>query len=406
MGSFSKQNRIDRGTFTAMKLEDSQGDPAKGIYSIAISQFGIAFSFNCIMSFMPFYILKVSPYGMKETMLWIGLIMGATSLIAAAAAPFWGSLTARIRPKLLFQAGIFCNGVIFFIMGFTDSLPLILALRLSQGALGGVSTIGLVLIAGSAPEERLPKYISLFQNSLTAGQLIGPPLGAYAVTLFGYHSPFIIALAVFFFSFVYCRSHVRDIPAQPKSSKREKPFAGGILWGWGLIIVAAMHLTFLPSILPHILEDFRFTEEAAISTAGTIMMAYMATAILGNYLLVSLASRMALTRLIAIACLLAGALQVLLYFSTGVYSFTLIRVLQTGMIAAVTPLVISTFAGSGKGTTLGFLNSGRFVGNALGPLMATTLLAHFNLLTLYLTIAGLTLAMLWAFLASRRRQSF
>jgi MFS family permease len=60
-------------------------------------------------------------------------------------------------------------------MGFTDSLPLLLALRLTQGALGGVSTIGLVLIAGSAPEERLPKYMSLFQNSLTAGQLIGRP---------------------------------------------------------------------------------------------------------------------------------------------------------------------------------------------------------------------------------------
>jgi len=120
------------------------GDPAKGIYFIAISQFGIAFSFNCIMSFMPFYILKVSAYGMKETMLWIGMIMGATSMVAALAAPFWGGLTARIRPKLLFEIGIFCNGVIFFIMGFVESLPLLLTLRLIQGALGGVSTIGLV----------------------------------------------------------------------------------------------------------------------------------------------------------------------------------------------------------------------------------------------------------------------
>ena len=90
------------------------GDPAKGIYFIAVSQFGIAFSFNCIKSFMPFYILKVSAYGEKETMLWIGMIMGATSLVAALAAPFWGSLTTRVRPKLLFEGGIFCNGIIFF----------------------------------------------------------------------------------------------------------------------------------------------------------------------------------------------------------------------------------------------------------------------------------------------------
>jgi len=106
--------------------------------------------------------------------------------------------------------------------------------------------------------------------------------------------------------------------------------------------------------------------------------------------------------LVATACLSAAALQVLLYFSAGVWSFTLIRVLQTGMIAAVFPLVISTFVGEAGGATLGFLNSARFVGNALGPMMATTILAYFNLLTLYLTIAGLTVALLGAFLASRR----
>jgi len=379
-------------------------DPVKGIYFIAVSQFGIAFSFNCIMSFMPFYILKVSAYEMKETMLWIGMIMGATSLVAALAAPFWGSLTARVRPKLLFEGGIFCNGVIFFMMGFVENLPLLLTLRLIQGALGAISTIGLVLIAASAPKNTLPKYLGLFQNSMTAGQLIGPPLGAYAVTLFGYHSPFIIAVIVVFFSLVYCHKHVRDIPLQAKMPGQDKPLTSGILWGWGLTIIGTIHLMFLPSVLPHILEGFQLTEEAAITSAGTIMMVYMATAFVGNYLLVSLASRMGIARIITVACLSAAVLQGLLYFSIGVYSFTVIRILQTGMIAAVIPLVISAFAGEGRGgTTLGFLNSGRFLGNALGPIMATTILAQFGLLTLYLTIAGLTIVMLVAFLASMRK---
>ena len=85
---------------TPPSRDSSDGASVKGIYFIAVSQFGIAFSFNCIMSFMPFYILKVSAYEMKETMLWIGMIMGSTSMVAALAAPFWGSLTARVRPKL------------------------------------------------------------------------------------------------------------------------------------------------------------------------------------------------------------------------------------------------------------------------------------------------------------------
>ncbi len=182
------------------------------------------------------------------------------------------------------------------------------------------------------------------------------------------------------------------------------PLTGAILWGWGLTIIGTIHLMFLPSILPHILEGFQLSEQAAITSAGTIMMVYMAAAFAGNYLLVGLASRMGIARIITVASLAAALLQGLLYFSGGVYSFTVIRVLQAGVIAAVIPLVISTFAGEGRGgTTLGFLNSGRFVGNALGPLMATTILAQFGLLTLYLTIAGLTVVMLGAFLASMRK---
>jgi hypothetical protein len=54
--------------------------------------------------------------------------------------------------------------------------------------------------------------------------------------------------------------------------------------------------------------------------------------------------------------------------------------MQTGMIAVIIPLVISTFTNDGGGgTTLGFLNSGRFAGNTLGSMLDTTILAQFGL---------------------------
>jgi len=81
-------------------------------------------------------------------------------------------------------------------------------------------------------------------------------------------------------------------------------------------------------------------------------------------------------------------------------SFTLIRVMQTGMIAAVILLVISTFTNDGGGgTNLGFLNSGRFVAKTLGSMLATTILAQFGLFPLYLAISTLTVAMLVGFLS-------
>jgi MFS family permease len=166
--------------------------------------------------------------------------------------------------------------------------------------------------------------------------------------------------------------------------------------------VATVHLTFLPSILPHILENFQVAEETAVNTAGIIMMAYTATAVLGNYLVGTFISRPYLKRAVIFASLSAAVFQFLMAFSSGVFSFTLIRMIQTGAIAAVFPVIISLFAPGAGGGRLGFLNSSRFAGNALAPLMATSVLAYSNFFTLALIIAGITLASLWAFTLSTR----
>jgi len=377
----------------------------KGVFFVDISQFGIAFSFNFVMAFLPFYIIQVSPFGPKETMIWIGMIIGASSIAAAFAAPLWGKLTSRVSPKFLYEVGILSNGIICLLMGFAGNLYLLLGLRIVLGALGAISTVGLVLVSSLSTRENLHRDMSLYQNSMTAGQLISPPLGAYAVTLFGYRAAFIFAAFIVFIFFAFCHRYVNDIPLPRGGSPAGRLPTKGIFWGWVLSCVAMVHLTFLPSILPHILEDFQVVGEAAVNTAGIIMMAYTATALLGNYFMSAFFPKQYLNRAILLACLSAALFQFLLTFSRGVLSFTVIRMLQTGAIASVFPFIVSLFAPRGGGGTLGFLNSSRFAGNFIAPLMATSISAYSNFSTLYLIIAGLTLFALWAFLASTKPSS-
>jgi DHA1 family multidrug resistance protein-like MFS transporter len=374
----------------------------KGVFFIAVSQFGMAFSFSFMIAFMPFYIVKISTFGPKETMLWIGMIIGVPNIIMALIAPFWGGLTSRFSPKLLFERGILCNGILILLMGFIDNLYLLLLLRIMQGAFGGVSTIGLVLISSLSPEERLHKDLSLFQNSLTAGQLMGPPLGTYTASLFGYRGAFVIASIIVSIFLTFCHHYVSDIPLQKKKSHPEAYYKKGLLSGWVLSLIATVQLTFLPSILPRILENFQLMEGAALNYAGIIIMSYTATAILGTYIFSRLSSKISLKKIITISCLSAAFFQVLLIISKGVWSFAVIRMIQTGFIAAIFPLTISIFARDVGGGMIGFLNSARFFGNAVGPLMATSVLAYSNLLTLYILIAGLTLSSLWAFVTSTK----
>ena len=89
--------------------------------------------------------------------------------------------------------------------------------------------------------------------------------------------------------------------------------------------------------------------------------------------------------------------QIMLAFCQGVTLFTAVRMVQTGLVAATFPLIISIFAGELKGSTIGFLNSARFAGNALGPFIATSVLAISDLTSLYFFIGVLTFFVLLTF---------
>jgi DHA1 family multidrug resistance protein-like MFS transporter len=383
----------------------SAQDGSKGIFFIALSQFGLAFCFNVVTSFMPFYIVKVSPYKPHETMLWIGMIMGLNSFVAAAAAPVWGSLTAKFRSKALFQWPFLSNGIAFLLMGFTDSLPLLLALRLIQGALGGASTVGFFMISQLSPQDRLAGNLSLYQNAMTAGQLLGPPVGAYAASHMGYRSPFILSFILVGLCLLLCHIYVPDIPKKERDRDRKINISRGVLWGWGLSFIATINLTFLPSILPHLMAGFNLVGESALKSAGFIMMGYTATAIIGSYVISRLTPEGKLKGVIAVLCLTSAFLQLLLYFAGGIVSFAAIRMLQTGVIAAVIPLVMANFMSELGGTGIGFLNSARFAGNGFGPMMATIVLAGSNLLTLYLLIAAMTVGAVLVFWFTGRKRA-
>jgi len=67
--------------------------------------------------------------------------------------------------------------------------------------------------------------------------------------------------------------------------------------------------------------------------------------------------------------------------------------LLTSVAAPILPLTMSMLATGQKGSVIGFLNSARFVGNAPGPMLATSVLAFYNLPALYVVISS---AMLFA----------
>jgi len=360
---------------------------------ISASQFGIAFSFNFILVFFPFFIHDISTYSRQETLIWIGLIMGAPSFAAAIAATFWGSLGSRFSPKTLFMNGLLSHGVLILSMGFVSSLPVLLVLRIIQGMLGGISTVGLIIVTSSSSKEWAARDMGLFQNAMTLGQLSGPPLGALAATTLGYGGAFISASALVFVTLAFCFFYVKEIPHESTKTTAavKHSITGKTLIAWGLSFVVNVQLMFLPSVLPNVFRGFQMEESLAVKSAGLVVMLYTASAIAGTFLLCRLTARVRVQILIICAGVLGTILHFLLALTPGVTTFVAVRMLQTAIIASVMPLVFSSFASDLSGQVIGFLNSSRFAGNALGPMIATTVLAFAGINWLYICIGSISL---------------
>jgi MFS family permease len=325
--------------------------------------------------------------------------MGAPSLVSAITSTFWGSLTSRFSPKLLYLRGLLSHAVLILLMGFTSSLHLLLFLRILQGVLGGISTVGLIIVSSSSSKERISADIGIFQSSLTLGQLVGPPIGALAAAFLGYKGAFLSASAVLFASLVFCYFNVSEVSCQPKEEKffGRSTVNRGTIVGWMLCFTATIHLTFLPSVLPNVFENFNIERSVAVKWAGMVVMIYTATAMMGTYYWSKFSERIGKDRTIFLVVILGTIFQFLLPWAHGIFDFVVIRMLQTGFIAATIPLVISIFAAKERGGVIGFLNAARFAGNAMGPIIATSVFALSNLTTIYLLIGGMSLLALFSF---------
>jgi MFS transporter, DHA1 family, multidrug resistance protein len=368
------------------------------VFFISLSQFWVNFSFNFMFAFLPFYINRISPYTPEQTLLWTGLIFGATSMAVAFSGPFWGSLTHRISPKSLYLAGLTVHCLTFVAMAFTTSLPVFLFIRVLQGFFGGTATIGVIMISLVESEQR-PRDIGIFQSSITFGQLIGPTLGSLGVAFLGYPGCFLSAGAVVAATLVLCYFFVPNPVYKKSAAERERKgrLSRAVIVTWLLCLVAQVQLMLLPSILPDVFRSLGLIHEEALRRAGLTITLYTLTSMVGTYFWCSMARRWGTTRLITALMIGGIILQAALMVPQGFIGFVAVRMVQTGLIAAVIPLGLALFAENAGGFTMGFLYSSRFVGNAIGPVLATSLVAYSNIPALYVSVSVVSLIVLVLF---------
>lgn len=123
----------------------------------------------------------------------LGWVVTAYSLVYAVAIPFFGRLADMFGARRFFVAGqaVFALGSLLCVLA--PSFPLLIIARVIQSAGGAaIPGLGMTLISRAYPPDRMGTVVGLMSTMVGVGFAIGPTLGGYIASTFGWHAAFAI----------------------------------------------------------------------------------------------------------------------------------------------------------------------------------------------------------------------
>ncbi len=337
--------------------------------------------FMIVLPLLPFYALKL--HASPET---VGRLIASFSIAQLLAAPVWGRVSDRYgrRPALLI--GLSASAMAYVVFSFADSVWLLLASRLVQGAGGGTTGVAQAYVADSIEPKDRARALGWLSAATSAGVILGPAIGSFAFH-FGHEVPGLLAAGLCLVNVAFAwkwlpESRVRDSavagpprkplwhpawlvvrhPAQPVSR---------LIWIYGVGMLAFSSMTSVLAL--YLGAEFRLTE----ANIGPIF-AYIGalSLVMRSLLLGPIVDRLGelWTMRTGTALLALG----LVLYPTPRDLWTLAAVIPlvpigTALLFPATTSLMSRYSDPGElGTTMGVAQTFAGLARVGAPLLATT----------------------------------
>ncbi len=354
--------------------------------------------FAMVLPLIPFYALRLN--ASPEV---IGGIIASFSVAQLLAAPLWGRVSDHYgrRPALL--AGLLASAVAYAVFGFADSVWLLFASRLIQGAGGGTTGVAQAYVADTvAPGDRA-RALGWLSSGTAVGFMLGPVIGS-AAAHWGQAAPGIVAAVLCLVNVAFAWKWL------PESKRGQAPATRRPVWhaAWHIIrhpegavprliwIYAAGMLGFtgMTAVLALYLgSQFGFTEK----TIGYVFL-YLATLslVMRSLLLGPIVHRIGEPGAMRVGTVLLTVGLALMPLPHSLWLFGLaLGLVPIGtalLFPATTALMSHASAADEVGLTLGVAQTFAGVSRVLAPLIATSAFQRLGPASPFL-IAGLVVAM-------------
>ena len=384
------------------------------LYVTCVAQATAMLAFGFVLPFLPLYLKEIGVRPDSAVVFWSGALVTSTGVSLAIFSPIWGALADRHGRKLMVLRSMLIGGLIIALMGLVQNVGQFLVLRILQGVFTGTIAAATALVAGIVPRERLAWSMGLLQTSVYVGISAGPVLGGLIAQAVGIRGTFFVAGAMLAIAGIFVWQFVHEHFTPPSMTKRPGFFQ---TVGIGLrspilmplmvtLLLVQLSSAIVFPILPLFVERLSSATDPVKLYAG---LAFGATAVfsaLAALFYSRLVDRSGYRRILILACFGAALFFLPQAYVQNIGQFLLLRaglgIFFGVLIPATNAIVGLSTPPELRGSAYGLTSSATAVGNAIGPLLGSTLAASLGYPSIFIVTAGvLTLLGVWVIVLVR-----
>lgn len=143
--------------------------------------------FMIVLPLLPFYALKLDA---SPEM--IGAMIASFSIAQLVSAPLWGRVSDRYGRRPAVLIGLTASALAYVVFGFAESVWLLFASRIVQGAGGGTTGVAQAYVADTTEPRDRARALGWLSAATSAGVMVGPVVGSAAAHL-GRAAPGLVA---------------------------------------------------------------------------------------------------------------------------------------------------------------------------------------------------------------------
>ncbi|NML31734.1 MFS transporter [Paraburkholderia antibiotica] len=358
-----------------------------------------------LLPFLPLYVEQLGVQGHAAIVQWSGIAYGATFLSAALVAPVWGRLADRYGCKLNLIRASFGMVVAMSLIGLSQNIYQLVALRLFVGLAGGYTSGSYVIVAAQTPKDRSAWALGMLASGIMAGNLLGPLLGGVLPQWLGIRMTFFVASGFILLNLIATATLIREDRSIVAAKKKASAAAGGSAISGARSLVLSMLATAAllmfanMSIEPIITVYMQqlLGEPANVTLyAGVAMSAAALGSITSASRLGKIADRIGAMKVVICCLAVSGLLLIPQAFVTHAWQLIVLRFLMGlslgGLLPCLTSIIRHNVQDGSVGRVLGYSTSSQYAGQVLGPVAGGFVGGHVGMRYVFLMTCVLLLA--------------